>query len=305
MEKAFNFGATTLYRAFNRGRTYPEQQQHKKDLRLAQEKAQAIEQRPAPLPQTRIKLSQSDLSFKDPQQSQPSCLLFQKLPPEIRAHVWEEVLGGSILRFETVNKGVMHTCMPLPFARHRFSSTSARELDCRQWDDDDDDELGQFLTVDVRLLRTCHTAYAECIPILWGSNTIAMSSPLTLLYLYDYTLVPSHFTQIRHLQLQWTYFEHSKIMSSRYIADHDPQTWERFWELVAQMKLLSLGVNLGYIGSPDGKGNISTEWTKPMLKVQGVRNVCLVLEGLTRPSDGFQGNEQLAREISRTWMSGA
>ena len=296
MEKAFNFGATTLFRAFNQGRTYPEQQQHKKDVKLAREKAQAFEQRPAQLPLERINISSSDLSLKDPQQSQPACILFQKLPPEIRARIWEEVLGRSVLRFEVVDKGVKHRRLPLPPGhRGQFSPDLHWNVGDGHYD--------QFPTVDVRVLRTCHAVYAECMPALWSSNTVAMSSPLVLLYLHDYILPASHFNQIRHLQFQWTYIANPEVMNGRYIADYDGETWQRFWKLVAEMGLQSLGANIGYLGPPNREGEIDADWTKPMLEVTGVRNVSFILEGLTRPSDGFQRKEQLEREIETRWGS--
>lgn len=309
MEKVFSVAATTVYRAFNKGRTYPEQNQHKKYLKLAQEKAQALEQRPAPLPPTRINLSVSDLSLKDPQQSQPACLLFQKLPPEIRTRIYEEVLGRSILRIVTVSKGVKHNRLLLPRReydhRRSSSSSSSAPFNPIEMNVELDEFLDQYPTIDLRVLRTCHAVYAECMPILWRSNTIAMSSPLTLIYLHDYMLPPSHFDQIRHLQLSWTYYEDPGIVSSHYVPDHDRETWLRFWDLVASMELQSLRVNLGYIGPPTNKeGNISTEWTIPMLKVKGVRNVSCIVEGFTRPSDGFQGEKQLAKEIEGAWASG-
>lgn len=303
MEKAFNVAATGIYRAFNKGLTYPERKQHEKDLKLAQEKAQALEQRPAPLPPTRINLSRSDLSLKDPRQSQPSCLLFQRLPPELRTRIWEDVLGRSTLRFITITKGVRHERLPLP--PREFSHRSSTPSNPVELSVEANEYLGQYLTVDLRVLRTCHAAYAECTPILWSSNTIAMSSPLTLIYLHDYILPPSHFDQIRHLQLSWTYYEHPEVMSSHHIPDHDEEIWLRYWDLVASMELHSLSVNLGYIGPPTNKeGDISTEWTKPMFKVKGVRNVSCAVEGYTRPSDGYQGEEQLAKEIERAWTSG-
>ena len=92
-------------------------------------------------------------------------------------------------------------------------------------------------------------------------------------------------------------------MNGRYLADHDAETWQWFWDLVAQMGLQSLGVNIGYLGPPNKEGEINTEWTKPMLKVKGVRKVHLILEGFTRPSDGFQRKEQLEREIEEKWAS--
>lgn len=296
MEAAFNFGATTLYRAFNRGRTYPEQQKHKKDLKLANERAQALEQRPAPLPSKRINISVSDLSLKDPQQSQPSCMLFQKLPPEIRARIWEEVLGRSILRFETIHKGVKHRRLRLPSGHGReFKPDFA-------WNKDDED-YDQFSMVDLRILRTCHTVYAECMPALWSSNTIAMSSPLVLLYLHDYILPPSHFNQIRHLEFHWTFIENPEVMNARYIPDYDWETWQRCWGLLAQMDLQSLGANIGYLGPPNGEGEIDTQWMTPMLQVRRAKKVHFVLEGLTRPSDGFQRKQQLEREMEERWIS--
>ena len=304
MEKAFNVVATGIHRAFNKGLTYPERKQHDKDLKLAQEKAQALEQRPAPLPPTRVNLSRSDLSLKDPRQSQPSCLLFQKLPPEIRAQIWEEVLGNSTLRFVTVTKGVRHRRLPLPPKEfdHRSSGSPFSPLEMTVQADGFHDRLP---TVDLCVLRTCHAAYAECTPILWSSNTIAMSSTLTLIYLHDYILPPSHFEQIRHLQLSYNYYEHPEVMHSRYVPDHDEETWLRYWDIGASMELHSLRVNLGYIGPPTNKeGDFSTEWTKPMFKVKGVRNASCAVEGYTRPSDGFQGEEQLEREIERAWTSG-
>lgn len=298
MEKAFNFGADTLYRAFHKGRSYPEQRKHEKKLKLAREKAQALEQRPAQHPLRRINISQSDLSLSDPQRTQPSCSLFQKLPPEIRARIWEELLGRSVLCFGKIPEGSKHRRLLLPFG-HR--DTFSPSLDQKVSDVYD----GSDSMLDLRVLRTCHAAYIESMPAVWSSNIIAVFSPFVLLNLHDYILLPSHFSQIRHLQFEWTYVENPEFLNGRYTADHDGKTWQQFWDLVAHMGLQSLKVNVGYIGPPDSEGDINTDWMKPMLQVKGVRNVSLVLEGLTRPSDGFQRKEQFEKEIIQTWASGA
>lgn len=291
------------YRAFNHGRSYQQSIEHRKAVRYAKEKARTLEQRPSPLPKARRNLSQTSLSLHP----QPTCPLLTRLPPEIRQRIYVYVLGGRIIHLTHISKRIVH--QQLEISEHQLNDEEppTGEIPIQmppniEWDD----ELTriphrpQFSTVDLSLLQTCHAIYAEAIPSLYNSNTFSMASPLVLLYIKDYILLPQRFEEIRHLQLiPWVYFENPEHFTGRIHAPYDEKTWSNFWTVVAGMGLRSLGLWVEYWGKAE-ECCIDADWIKPLLKVKGVNEVGIQLQFRAGPWD-TRRLRGLEKDIEKSW----
>ncbi|KAL6718120.1 hypothetical protein ACLMJK_004207 [Lecanora helva] len=301
METALNIA----YRAFNHGRTPTQSRQHKKELMYADERVRAVEQRPASLPASRSSLSQTTLALHP----QASCLLFAILPPEIREKIFSYVLGGRIIHLTHISKRI--ACQRLEITNDQMYDDNPPTGDIPlqmppniQWENERDriPKPGQFSSISLSLLQTCHAIYAEVTPILYNSNTFSMSSPLVLLYLKDHVLLPQRFADIRHLQLvPWVFFDNPELHLKKIYEPYDKQTWPRFWELVSRMNLTSLGLWLELWGK-DEDCSLSAEWVQPMLKVKGIKNVGIHLQ-LRAGAWETTRLKSLEMNIEKTWTS--
>ena len=286
METILNHTLNLLHRAFNHGRTYPQKQEHKKDVRHAEERAHVLEQRPPPLPNARTNLSRTSLSTH----SQPSSPLFTKFPLEIRQHIYEIVLGGDIIHLVDVSQRIAHYryahnedtksqdpptgTVPLQYPLGPHAPPTATWLDQRNRIP----RPAQFSSGLLSLPLTCHAVYVEAMPVLYGSNTFSMASPLVLIYLKDYVLRPSRFAEIRHLRLNpWVRFDNPAHYGGRVPAPHDAETWARFWGVVAGMKLRTLGAWIEFWGAEE-ECSVEAGWVRPMLEVGGVDSIGLSIE---------------------------
>ncbi|CAD6590907.1 MAG: hypothetical protein ASARMPRED_005102 [Alectoria sarmentosa] len=287
METILKHTLNIIYRACNNGRTYSQQQEHKKDVRHAEEQACVLEQRPPPLPNARNNLSQSSLSTH-PQQSSP---LFTKLPREIRQHIYELVLGGDIIHLVDVSQRIAH---------HRYAHNEEdtesqdqptgsvalqnplgpRAPPTVTWLDERNriPRPAQFSSGSLSLPLTCHAVYVEAIPVLYRSNTFSMASPLVLIYLKDYVLRPWRFANIRHLRLNpWVRFDNPAHFGGRVPGPHDVETWATFWGIVAGMELQTLGVWIEFWGKEE-ECCVEAGWVRPMLEIRGVGGIGLSIE---------------------------
>ena len=296
------------YRAFNRGRTPAQNRQYERQIKYATEQQRAVEQRPSGLPTSRSNLSQASFTTHP----QPSCPLFTSLPPEIRQRIYTYALGGSIIHLTHVSKRIV--CQRLGITDHQINDddeppTGSLPLQMPpniEWEDELNriPKPGQFSSLPLSLLQTCHAIYAEAIPVLYNSNTFSMSSPLVLLYLKDYVLLPQRLNEIRHLQLvPWVYFHNPELHIKRIYEPFDKETWPRFWDTVAEMDLMSLGLWVEYWGIGDSvDSSLTADWVRPLTKVRGVRDVGIQLQLRVGAFDTrrLQGLEE---EIEKLWRS--
>ena len=286
METVLNHTLNLLHRTCNHGRTYPQQQEHRKDVRHAEEQARVLAQRPSPLPNARHNLSQPSLSTHP----QPSSPLFTKLPLEIRERIYEIVLGGDIIHLVDVSQRIAHyryahvedtEGQDLPTGTVALQNPlGPRAPPTVTWLDERNriPRPAQFSSGSLSLPLTCHAVYVEAIPVLYGSNTFSMASPLVLIYLKDCVLRPWHFAQIRHLRLNpWIRFDNPAHFGGRVPTPHDAQTWARFWGVVAAMDLRTLGVWIEFWGKEE-ECSVEAGWVRPMLEVRGVNGIGLSIE---------------------------
>ena len=286
METILNHTFNLLHRALNHGRTYSQKQEHKKNVRHAEDQARDLEQRPPPLPNARTNLSQTSLSTHP----QPSSPLFTKLPPEIREHIYELVLGGDIIHLVDVSQRIAHYRYP-----HNEDTESQdpptgtvalekplgpRAPPTVTWLDERNriPRPDQFSSGSLSLPLTCHAVYVEAMPVLYRSNTFSIASPLVLIYLKNYVLRPGRLAEIRHLRLNpWLRFDNPAHFRGRVPAPHDAETWAQFWGVVAGMELRSLGVWIEFWGKEEECG-VEAGWVRPMLDVGGADAVGLCIE---------------------------
>lgn len=159
----------------------------------------------------------------------------------------------------------------------------------------------QVRGVSISLLLTCHAIYAESIFILYNCDIFCTSTPLDLVYLYKYTILPQRFADIRHLQLEWSLFGR-RYPEDRRIASIDVHaTWMRFWDLAAGMGWRTLGLFLMIYGNKE-EFTIAAIWVRPLLKLKGIQDVGLTVHarvgfGMIIPL------EDLTKEIEEQWMS--
>ena len=297
------------YRAFHHGRTPEQNTQQCKESMYAEQKARVIKQRPSPLPATRQELSQTSLLGHH----QPSCPLFTTLPPELRQRIYVYVLGGSIVHFTHDPERRRLKARRLNLTEHQIndeepptgtiplqipSDTESQPAEAQH----EPSPIARPPFSALPLLQTCRAIYAEATPILYSSNTFSMSSPLELIYMKDYTLLPQRIAQIRHLQLvPWVYFDNPEHHIRNISEPYDKETWPRFWDIVAGMDLVSLGLWVEYWGKKQAC-SLEAEWIQPLLKVRGVKNVGIQLQ-LRASAWDTRRLQDLEKGIERVWTS--
>lgn len=281
------------YRIFHQGYSEPGWERRKKSRRHEAERIAVLQQRPPALPTWRKNLSHTSLEIHP----QPRCRLFTTIPLEIRQLVFELVLGGNVLHLTHIDKRIVHHRYPIPEntpdneGRLREIAISTPPEALKRMADD------KFSCTSLSLLHTCHVIYVEAIEILYRANIFSMSSPLVLPYLHDYTLRYQHLNQIQHLQLHWMYLPDPEKQSGRIYEPRDFQTWERFWGLVANLRLKTLGVWLDYYGEGYEHDN---DWVRPMLGLRGLERVEVRVQSMWNPRE-WQRREELEERLRKVW----
>lgn len=259
-------------RLFGQDRSSKEKRRHKAEL------ARVLEQRPPVSPPSNNDLSQYSISTHP----QPDSLFFARLPPEIRCRIYAHVLGNNVIYLTHASRRIAHQHCPLPSSLSDDDNDDEHEIIAMDpapeilWRSDEDriPYSNQFHSFPISLLRTCHAAYSEALPVLYGSNVFSFSSPLPLVYLYHRFLLPrSHFALIRHLRLHWMYMVNPGGMCGRIHAPYDFNTWARFWEVVAGMELVSLGTQIEVLGHVEEDLSHEAPWFREIMQVSGVRKV--------------------------------
>ncbi len=303
METVTPFIFRLIHRAFNLGQSHSTTRRAREEARYAREKIIMLEQRPSPLPPARRKISQSSLATH----FQPLSPLFTKLPPEIRQKIYELVLGGSVVHLVHSKRRITvhHRSEVVEDFDHeeQVGSAAIQEIPYLDWNSGNNElpTLDLSSQQSLSLLRTCHAIYTEAISVLYTSNVFTVSSPLVLIYLHDYILLPQRFSEIRHLNLYWTYFTTPGHFCGRIYAPYDKETWTRFWDLVAGMSLRSLGIRLEYWGSDEGR-SMEAGWIQPLLKIKAINRVGLKIEHRVGPWTYMRLSE-MERKIQKQWTT--
>ena len=296
------------YRALNNGRTPEQSRQRRRELQYADEKARVLEQRPPPRPMERRDLTQTSLS----NDSQPSSPLFTILPPEIRQRIYTNVLGGTIIHLTLISKKIVSHRLSLTDHQMNDEEPPTGDIPLQMpptldWQDMWDQrsrtpKVDQASSTIMSLLQTCHAIYKEASPVLYNSNTFSMSSPLVLLYLKDYVMLPQRFTQIRDLQLvPWVFFDDPEHHLRKIHEPYDKETWPCFWDIVANMNLRSLGLWVEYWGK-ETDCTMEAGWIQPLLKAHGIHRASIQLQ-LRATAWDTRRLRNLEKEIQKLWTS--
>ncbi|KAI9845111.1 MAG: hypothetical protein M1838_001900 [Thelocarpon superellum] len=135
---------------------------------------------------------------------QSECVLFAKLPPEVRRLIWLACLGGMTLRLNMWD----------------------RRISCDGPPSDDPHRIRPL-----SLLLTCRRVYAEAIDLLYASNQFELGNPDCLERL-PRLLLPQRMHAIRRLRFTWHLSEPPFCGGSRY----KDTVWTIIWQVLASMK---------------------------------------------------------------------
>ncbi|KAL6716726.1 hypothetical protein ACLMJK_006294 [Lecanora helva] len=284
-----------------------------------QQSAKVERRKPAPHPKGRRNLSKSDITLG----TQPLNQL-TKLPYELRMRIFQMVYSDNIIHVTFLSRRMIHDVIgvtdrtdcrntrviaPVEVGvRHDWPGGDVVEV----WDDDDwtggDDGIVQEshhakLSL---LFQTSRQIYRETISLIYNNNVFSIHSPLTLIYLHDYILLPQRFSSIRHLHLKWDRLRDWTLGHWTFRCHPDEiETWFRFWNMVARMKLLSLSLELT-IWIPSRPYNLEADYMKPLLKVRGVRQAGVRLLAYNYGNNGFsitREEPEVEAELIRHWTS--
>lgn len=227
-----------------------------------------------------------------------------KLPLEIRQYIYKFVLGGRVTHLVHGRKRILmqqrsEVVEEIDHTR-QGGSIAIQRTPYVDWIEGSDElkPLDQCSKQLLSLLKTCHVIYAEGIPIFYSSNVFTIASPLVLIYLHDHILLPQRFSQIRHLNLLWTYRRYCAELYERKYAPYDNESWIRLWDLIAGMDLRTLGIDIAYNGG--GECSTETDWVQPLMKVKGVERVGLALTYMFP----YLRLNDLEEQIEKQWTSG-
>jgi len=154
---------------------------------------------------------------------QSQSLLFQKLPPELRALIWRECVGSYDI-FIGVRKDER-------YVRH-FKLREGKGFMAP-----DSNEEEQYLANQVHdfmpLLRSCRRIYTEAISLVYSSNTFLLSHPRSLLS-FSATTLTNRFTSISSLCIHYSPgLQHGLSFGP---TSHDLLLWRRASHLLSSMK---------------------------------------------------------------------
>ncbi|KAL8729205.1 MAG: hypothetical protein Q9181_005078 [Wetmoreana brouardii] len=216
-------GRTILHRLLFHGENPADARRNRQLRAWAREKEQILRERPTPLPQARIDISQKYLPSLT--SAEPTCILLC-LPFELRQRIYDFTLGGSNLFLrQSSNRIFIQAALPpsgvdwMPDGPHFSWNKEASDSDSKSW-------FPGFA-----LLLTCRQVYSEAIDTLYGNNVFYLDNPLTLVYLNDLCLRPQRVRAIRHLALQWMYMSEPLHYANTTNEPYDFQTWQRFWNI--------------------------------------------------------------------------
>lgn len=252
--------------------------------------------------------------YSRPMASQPDCMLFSKLPAEIRLMIYNYVFGDETVHLVQLKGKIRHVrcqhsssslesnrhCCPITPARWRVSDGQIAGHTDRVLYPHTHASLPDMLSdSSLSLLRTCRAIYAEAADIPF-TNSVFDVDDLHTFIAFSLTICPDRLQSIKRLTVQWMPVwqpmageEHK---SSIYSHTHNDRLWALFWTRVAslaglqELRLsLDLGrfsgnVSSGLIGGNRLRLAIDEPWVAPMLLVRGLKFFEL---GITARCDAY------------------
>ena len=287
---------TILRKIVFHGEDPAETRQNQRSRQFAEERKQVIQDRPDPLPPYRLNLSNSSINKPSASNSE-ICSLLTRFPFEIRRRIYEFTLGGNRLLLHHEHKHIKLRSEIIPLDPPSWAS------EYRNYRHDEAHQVSggiQHLP-GFPLLLTCRQIYMEAVSILYDENIFDLDSPLILVYLAERCLRPQRLKAIRHLGLNWRYFDDPGHFTEKIHEPYDFETWEKFWNIVAfRLNLQSLNVRLEYVGESH-RLNLDGNWVQPMLKVKDIGQAQITIDWLTSPYDK-QELSNLERQLEKSMM---
>ncbi|KAJ5893833.1 hypothetical protein N7495_005524 [Penicillium taxi] len=242
--------------------------------------------------------------------SQESCSLLSRLPPEIRRIIWAYVFGADAIHLVQVKNKIRHVrckdtdpsitqhrhCCPLTPARWRIYDGRIPGHSDRLIYPHTHEHLPDNLSNgNAALLRTCWTIYTESADLLYHNSVFDVDDLYTFIA-FTKIIGSRHRASIRRLTVQWmpvwqplTGQDHK---GSIYAHTHSDALWKSFWACVASLPALQelkLSLDLGRFTliSDSGGGAVvagqrlplllAEPWLLPLLNVRGLHHFDLAV----------------------------
>lgn len=243
-------------------------------------------------------------SYASPIESQNSCDLLRRLPPEIRQMVWGYVFGADTVHLVQIKDKVKHVrcvnpapsltqhrhCCPLTPARWRVYDGRVPGHSDRLLYPHTHDLLPDNLSDSgAALLRTCRAIYAETVDMLYRNSTFDVDDMYTFIA-FTQNICPRRLRSIRRLTVQWMPvwqpLSGQDHKESIFAHTHSDALWIQFWGRVASLPALEelqFSIDLGrFTGTIIGGGVVvvagqrlplvlTEPWLLPLLNVRGLK----------------------------------
>ncbi|TLD18890.1 Cytochrome c peroxidase [Venturia nashicola] len=154
---------------------------------------------------------------------QEQALIFTRLPPEIRAQIWQEVVGEYEIYLGIVSKTIRHCKI--------FGGLGIARCDI---DEQEQDRLQAEHKL-LPLLKTCRRIYSEAIPVLYSTNKFTTSHIEVIPSLTSTIRLP-RFNSISSLSVTWSLPTIHRIGMLNGLRHSDAKTWDRASRTMASMK---------------------------------------------------------------------
>ena len=254
------------------------------------------------------------------------------LPAEIRVMIWQNVVGGNKLQLTVDPNHLDHVIQhsfgySSPNGYYDFFSNSRVHLfehpdlnhfsENTMWPDTD---LSSFpREFDSALLHVCRTIRDEAYDVFFRHNVFLVWSINALHPPLSYCSLSHRFSSICHIR-----FHLQDVLCEPTFEHPKSDDWVVFWELLASMRLQSLGVSIrvadvkaswGRQKFPELKNQTMMEelglddvfWISPLLGIRGVKTAECVIEErhLVRVrgkrTEKFERCASLERVIQNQW----
>ena len=215
-----------------------------------------------------------------------SCSFLERLPLELRLHIYEYVLGGETIHLVHIRKRSSE--WPSQTSGSMLTSmigANWNPMRSDPWESPD---------INPALILSCRQIYREAVDILYSSNVFAVDNITAFIYLADNYLPSQRLLAIKHLQVSITWRFSSLLASHTGQRDtddgyYDFETWRRFWHLLAcDMRLTSLSIDIDSLGQREDL-ELDAEWVKPILEVKGIRHSNVTFMPAAQSVERFPG----------------
>ncbi|KAL8789187.1 MAG: hypothetical protein Q9213_001294 [Squamulea squamosa] len=285
--------------------TADQARQRSKRRERARQAKVARKRTPQALPKIR-KINLSETKVGRPAQS--SSFLLSRLPPEIRAIIFEYIYVNTIVHLHQIHQRVVFNACPGP-SECKVEAGWPRRL-CPNDRDIKSDLLdngisipnpNQFSSHHANLLSpllACRQIYQEAISYLYSTPIFDVIDPSVVVFLADRCLLPKRLQQIRHLQLRCIHEEDTWMLYGEAKPPTIWPSWGDFWQVVDQrMQLQSFKLDVLYTGP---NTTLQSAWVQPMLQLHGLAQVSVQVKSIYDASDislHVQLNDALERSM--------